>query len=312
MAHVLRWLCVLAVVAALPALAQQKPGKPRADEKSENKEAVEITADNGIEWDKVAGTYIARGNARVTRGDRTISADRITAWHRGEGKSKNDIYRVDAEGKVRVGNLDSVIAGDRMIYDNDNKVGRMTGRNLVASSPDYKMTARDSIEYWDDKRMAVARGNVVVIRTSEEMRADQMVAYFEPKDGNAPDPKKGGSSGKQRLARVEGHGNVYIATCQGFAHADKGLYDPNTGTAVLTGNVRLTRGREQMNGDTVEMNTRTGYTRLIAGAGGGRVTAMLEGNKDAQTPDNKPTDRPGAQPCPEKETASSPDAAPKK
>ena len=310
MDRMFRWLWILAVMAALPAVAQQKPGK-RADDKSTNKEQIEITADNGIEWDKVAGTYTARGNARVTRGERTITADRIIAWHRGEGTQKNDIYRVDAEGKVKVANSDSVIAGDRMIYDNENKVARITGRNLTMTSPDHKVTASDSIEYWDDKRMAVVRGSVVMIRSNEEMRADQAVAYYEPKDGSAPDPKKSGSGGKQRLARIEGLGNVYIASCSGYAHADKGLYDPNTGTAVLTGNVRLTRGREQMNGDTVEMNTRTGYTRVIAGPGGGRVTAMLEANKDAQTPDNKPTDRPGAQPCPEKETASSPDASPK-
>lgn len=310
MGRVLRWLWIVAIVVAVPALAQQKPGQPRAD-KSGSRESIEITADNGIEWDKVAGTYTARGNARVTRGERTITADRIIAYHRGDGASRSDIYRVDAEGAVKVATQDSVITGDRMVYDNDNKVARMTGRNLTMTSPDYKVTARDSIEYWDDKRMAVARGNVVMIRTSEEMRADQVVAYYEAKDGSAPDPKKAGSAGKQRLARVEGHGNVYIASCQGYAHADKGLYDPNTGTAVLTGNVRLTRGREQMNGDSVEMNTNTGYTRVIAGAGGGRVTATLEANKDASTPDTKPTDRPGARPCDDKQAASPPGASSK-
>ncbi|QQS15052.1 MAG: hypothetical protein IPK81_10660 [Rhodospirillales bacterium] len=92
---------------------------------------------------------------------------------------------------------------------------------------------------------------------------------------------------------------------RGFAHADKGLYDPNTGTAVLTGNVRLTRGREQMNGETAEMNTRTGFTRLT----GGRVTGLLEPNKEAAEPDPNPTGRPGARPCGEPKPAGAAPAA---
>jgi lipopolysaccharide export system protein LptA len=309
MNRVARLWCITAIAIALPALAvAQRPAtKPPSGDKGAEKGAdrtqIEITADEGIEWDKVAGVYIARGNARVTRGDRTLTADRISAFHRAKGTSKGDIYRVDAEGSVRIANADSVMTGDRGVYDNDNKVARLTGKNLTITTSDYKITARDSIEYWDEKRFAVARGNVVVVKGGEEMRADQAVAFFEPKDGGKPDPTKVGSSGKQRVARFEAYGHVYIASCQGYAHADKGLYDPNTGTAVLTGNVRLTRGREQINGDAVEMNTKTGYTRMIAG-GQGRIQAMLEANKDASTPEPRPTDRPGAAPCDDKQDGS--------
>ncbi|HEX2890060.1 LptA/OstA family protein [Vineibacter terrae] len=309
------WLCVALLAVSLPALAQKSP-KPAADDKGGDKTQTEISADQGIEWDKNSHVYIARGNAKVTRGDRMIEADRIMAYHRGEGTSKSDIYRVDAEGSVRITSGDNVMTGDRGIYDNDNKVARLTGRNLTLVSPDSKLTARDSFEYWDDRRMAVARGNVVVIRGSDEMRADQVVAYFEPKDGSQPDPQGGGSRGKQRVARIEAYGKVYIASCQGYAHADKALYDPNTGTAVLTGNVRMTRGREQVNGETVEMNTRTGYTRVVStgsssGGSSGRVVALIEPNKDAATPDTKPTDRPGAPECDDKSSGAPAGAQPK-
>lgn len=310
MGRTLRWLSILLVALALPAAAQQKPAKPDAKDKNDDKSQIEITADQGIDWDKNNHVYIARGNARVTRGQQTIIADRITAYHRGEGTNKSDIYRVDAEGSVRIANGDSVMTGDRLVYDNDNKVARLTGRNLSVSNPDSHMTARDSIEYWDEKRLAVARGNVVLVKRGEEMRADQVVAYFEPKDGSEPGPKARGSSGKQRVARLEGYGNVYIASCKGYAHADKGLYDPNTGTAVLTGNVRLTRGREQLNGDTVEMNTKTGYSRVIGGTG--QVRALLEPNKDASTPEPNPTGRPGALSCDDNEETSSPGTGTKK
>ncbi|MBL8674327.1 MAG: hypothetical protein JNL07_05510 [Rhodospirillales bacterium] len=291
--------CVwLALAAAAP--AQQQAAKPEAREKPR----VEISADEGIEWDKIARVYVARGNARVTRGEYTITADKVTAYYRETG-GKNDVFRVDAEGNVRIASVDSIATGDKGVYDNDNKVARLTGRNLAISNPDGRLTARDSIELWDEKRYAVARGAVVLTRDNEEMRADQMVAYFEPKDGSAPAPGAVASKGKQRIARVEALGHVYLASCEGFAHADKGLYDPNTGTAVLTGNVRLTRGREQMNGETAEMNTRTGFTRLT----GGRVTGLLEPNKEAAEPDPNPTGRPGARPCGEPKPAGAAPAA---
>jgi lipopolysaccharide export system protein LptA len=309
-----RWLTVLIMALALPAAAQQKPpaqprpagqsaGKPNADDKKDDKDQVEITADDGIEWDKNSHYYVARGNARVTRGQQTIAADRITAHHRGEGTKKSDVYRVDAEGSVKITTNDTVITGDRGVYDNDNRVARLTGRNLSMANDDSRLTARDSLEYWDEKRIAVARGAVVVVKGPEEMRADQAVAYFEPKDGSAPDPNKRG--GKQRVARIEGYGKVYIASCNGYAHADKALYDPNTGTAVLTGNVRLTRGREQLNGDTVEMNTKTGFARVIGAPG--RVRALLEPNRDAATPEPNPTGRPGVVPCEDKQNDPSAD-----
>ncbi|HJQ59738.1 MAG TPA: LptA/OstA family protein [Vineibacter sp.] len=307
MIRLARWLTILALVSAAPAAAQQTPAKPRdgtpkASQKGEDdksdKSQIEISADQGIEWDKNSHRYVARGNARVTRGEQTLSADVITAYHRGEGTKKGDIFRVDAEGTVRIANADMVVTGDRGVYDVDNKVARLTGRNLSLANDDSRLMARDSLEYWDEKRLAVARGNVVILKGPEELRAEQVVAYYEPKDGSQPDPNKSG--GKQRVARVEGYGKVYIASCNGYAHADKALYDPNTGTAVLTGNVRLTRGREQMNGETAEMNTKTGFARIV-GPGGGRVSALLEANRDASTPEPNPTGRPGVAPCEDKQ-----------
>jgi lipopolysaccharide export system protein LptA len=288
-------VCLLTLLAA--------PAAARAQDTA-GRNPIEITADQGIEWDRDARRYIARGNVRVIRGERTVHADKITAYARGDAMGRNDIYRIDAEGNVRVLLNDSVITGDHLVWDNDNRIARMTGRNLTMTNPDGRLTARDSIEYWDEKRMAVARGNVVLVRENEEMRADQVVAWFEKRGGQTADTK--GPGGKQRLDRIEAFGHVYIASCQGYAHSDKGRYDPNTGTAVLTGNVRLTRGSEQVNGEAVEMNTKSGDVRMVAGTGG-RVTALLEPNKEAATPDPRPTDRPGTKPCPDKQKTPAPD-----
>ena len=54
----------------------------------------------------------------------------------------------------------------------------MTGRNLKLTTPQDVLTARDSLEYWAQKHMAVARGNAVVLTNDgKRVAADTLVAY---------------------------------------------------------------------------------------------------------------------------------------
>ena len=54
----------------------------------------------------------------------------------------------------------------------------MTGRDLKLTTPNDVLTARDSLEYWSQKHMAVARGNAVVVTNDgRRLAADTLVAY---------------------------------------------------------------------------------------------------------------------------------------
>ncbi len=46
---------------------------------------------------------------------------------------------------------------------------------------------------------------------------------------------------------------------------DRGVYVPDTGIARLGGNVRITRGQNQLNGAEAEVDMKTGLSRLTAG-----------------------------------------------
>ena len=52
---------------------------------------------------------------------------------------------------------------------------------------------------------------------------------------------------------------------------------PDTGIARLAGNVRITRGQNQLNGAEAEVNMKTGISRLLAGDGG-RVQGLVVPN----------------------------------
>ena len=136
---------------------------------------IDITASDGLEWRQNEQQVIARGDARAIRGDVTVTADRLTAWYRKKGGTQgaqpsptaglagdastegNEIYRLQAEGRVHIFTATDQAEGDKATYDLDQSVLVMTGRNLKLTTPNDVITARDDLEYWPQKHMAVAR-----------------------------------------------------------------------------------------------------------------------------------------------------------
>lgn len=240
--------------------------------------AIEVTADQGLEWDKTQKLYIARGNARLVRGQITIAAGVLRAWYRDDDTSRGQVFRVEAEGDVRVTRGDLVATGARGTYDTDKRLGRLTGIGLAVSSGDSRLTATDFIELHEDRRVVVARGGVRLVRPGEELRATSLTLHFEPVET--------GARGRTRLARVEADGDVRITSCSGSAQAGRVVYDPQSGEAQLSGDVKLTRGNDRLEGAEAEINTKDGSMRVTS-APRGRVAVLLSKNGG---------ERPGA-PC---------------
>jgi lipopolysaccharide export system protein LptA len=93
------------------------------------------------------------------------------------------------------------------------------------------------------------------------------MAYFSPGDGDAR---------ASDVDRMEAIGNVLISTPQDIVRARRGDYNPNTGIATLTGDVKITRGDNQMNGEFAEVNLNTGISRITGGdQDGGRVKGLV-------------------------------------
>jgi lipopolysaccharide export system protein LptA len=279
-----------------PALAQQldlSHGGP-----------IDITARDGIEWRQTEQEVIARGDAKAVRGTVTVTADRLTAWYRKKGAAQapqpapvagltadpstegNEIYRLQADGHVRIFTPTDQAQGDKATYDIDQSVLVMTGRNLKLTTPSDTITARDDLEYWPQKHMAVARGEAVVVTTdAKRVAADTLVAYTtdNPPPATAtpastkPSDDPLAASGK--LQRVEAFGNVSVRTPTDTVTGDRGVYVPDTGMARLGGNVRITRGQNQLNGAEANVNMKTGIATLVAQTSG-RVHGLVVPNDE--------------------------------
>lgn len=297
-------LCAAALALALAATSAAGPARAAGLDLASQKgnSPIEIYADEGIEWSQDGQKFIARGNAKAIRGKVTVTADVLTAYYRdraapaggdaakGDQQGKDDpakggsseIWRLDADGHVSIASDTQTATGDAATYDIDNAVLVMKGRPARLTTPTDTVTATESLEYWEKKGMAVARGNAFASREEKRIKADILTAYF-----------KENTKKEQALDRAQAFGNVIVTTPQEVVLGDRGDYNAETGIVTLTGSVKLTRNENQLNGGYAVVNLNTGISKLFANvpgqAGGGQnrvqglfVPERKEGGATAQ------------------------------
>lgn len=277
----------LLTTAATGAYAQAQSNAPQSNalglaggDQTNNNKPVNIEAENGIEWQQNNKVYIARGNAKATRGDDSVIADTLYAYYReaqaqpangaaaqlrGNQSSgqqspfdngSTQIYRIEAEGHVVFTTPTQTAYGDRAIYDVDQAQLVVTGKNLKIVTQQDVVTARDSFEWYDQKQIGVARGDATVTRQGPEhksIRGDVLTAEVT-KPANQP----------SKISKVDAQGHVILVSEDQIARGNSGVYNLETGIATLSGNVSLTRGENELRGQYAVVDTNTNVARLLA------------------------------------------------
>lgn len=229
-------------------------------------EFLDITADESLEWHEKNSVYIARGNAIAKRGDMQVRADVLRAFNRKKPDGSSEVYRLVAAGKVEITTKTAKVHGDKGEYDIDEKKATLTGQDLRFESGDDVVTATEAFEYLESESKVIARGKTRAIREGRQVDADEMIAYLAPN-----------KTGGQDIEKLEARGNVKIVTKEDAVSCQAAMYNLAKNTATLSGNVRITRGANQLRGDKVEANFKTGQSRLI-NTGTGRVSALIIGS----------------------------------
>ena len=270
---------------------------------------IEVTADHGIEWQQDAQVYIARGNAMAKRGTTEVHADTLTAHYRpskgagdkGAGDEgtggETEIYRLDADGHVTIKGERQTVVGDQAVYDVDQQIGIVTGKALKMTTATDLVTARDSLEWYDQKQIAVARGDAVAVRDVKVIRADVLTAHMTkdkpPPAAGKPDkaapaaaPAKprnaamplGAADDSSRISRVDAQGHVLVSTQTDVGRGDYGVYNADSGIATLLGNVTVTRGPNTIRGEYAVMDLNNNVSRMMAApATPGAAATPVEG-----------------------------------
>ncbi|CAK7192953.1 LPS-assembly protein LptD [Commensalibacter sp. Nvir] len=285
---------------------------------------ITVTALGGFDWDQNAKTVTAYEQAKAIRGNVTVTADRLVAFYRkkaqqnmpslpsaqNQASSKpskindptqdnsgsNEIYRLYAFGHVHIYTDTDQAWGDKAVYDIDQATLVLTGKNMKLTTPQNIMTAKDAMEYHSQTRMSVGRGDATVtsIKDGRRIKADVLVGYSAPSDQKSdqkninPTSKKSSDDLAQssKLEKVNAFGNVVVRTQTETIRGDRGVYVPNIAIARVIGNVKITRGSNQLNGHAAIINMRTGIAHMTENAGK-RVQGLIVPNEASPAPKSK-------------------------
>jgi lipopolysaccharide export system protein LptA len=295
---------------------------------------LQVQADSGIEWQQDAKAYIARGNAVATRGPTQVHADTLIARYReakgggdnGNAGGNTEIYRVEADGHVTMTREGQTIIGDRAVYDLDQALMVVTGKTLKLTTATDLVTARDSLEWYDQKQIAVARGNAVASRNGKTIKADILTAYMvkaKPADAKAPAKTAkaplpqtgktlpiaasapGSGAADSKISRVDAQGHVVVTNALDTGRGDYGVYNAESGICTLVDNVVIARGKDVIKGQYGVMDLNKNVSRMLPSAGvpsgspqrvqglfirddEARGTGGISGRKPASGSDKKP------------------------
>src|SRR6516165_7290333 len=278
---------------------------------------IAISATSGIEWQQDAQVYIARGNATAKRGTTEVDADTLTAHYRPSKAAggETEIYRLNADGHVTIKGETQTVVGDQAIWDVDQQTGIVTGKALKLTTATDVVTARDSLEWYDQKQVAVARGDAVAVRENvKRVHADVLTAHMtkdkakpaETKPGarptkpapSSPATKPGASAGlpgggeSTRISRIDAQGNVIVSTATDIGRGDYGVYNADTGLVTLLGNVTITRGDNAIRGQYAVVDLNNNVSRMLPTAGTpGSPAPRVEGLLVRQDPTGAPSER---------------------
>ena len=267
-------LCLIVAISFMSdgVLAQTTNSKTHSLFGGDDSTPIEINAENGIEWQQGKNVFIAHGNATATRGTTVIKADELRAYYRGGKDSTSgasEIWRLDAVGSVTITSPGWKATGGHAIYDVTSAVIVLKDANPVTLvSANDIITATGQIEFWNDKKMAVARGDAIAVRADRRISADVLSAYLETAPG-----------GGNKVRRIEAFDNVKISTAESSASSNRAAYDLPSGLVRLDGSVIIAKGDNKLNGCSADFDLGTGISHLkgCPGKDGkkGRVKGIL-------------------------------------
>src|SRR5215472_1533214 len=279
------WLLLGVLPGAQPVAAQGLTAGAISEDRP-----VAISATSGIEWQQDARVYIARGDAIATRGTTEVHADTLTAHYRPSKTAGSDteVYRLDADGRVLIKGETQTVVGDQAVWDVDQQTGIVTGKALKLTTATDVVTARDSLEWYDQKQIAVARGDAIAVRdNAKRIRADVLTAHMtKTKAGETKAPAQPGkpvpsasatktapigppgpNDDSSRISRVDAQGNVLVSTATDTGRGDYGVYNADTGIVTLLGNVTISRGEYTIRGQYAVVDLNNNVSRMLPTAG---------------------------------------------
>jgi len=118
----------------------------------------------------------------------------------------------------------------------------------------------DTLEVLRDQQIATFTGNVDAVQGDLVLSADKLRIHYRGDDAGATAAGTGGS-----IRRIEAFGKVFLTSPRETAQGEVGVYDVADETITLEGSVVLTRDKNVIEGERLELDLATGRSRMLAG-----------------------------------------------
>jgi lipopolysaccharide export system protein LptA len=157
-----------------------------------------------------------------------------------------------------------------------------------------------TLEVRDKNKTATFSGNVQVVQGDTTMKCQSLVVFYGQEIGIAGADKQASTTpvttskpgmpqGAQNIRRIVASGGVTVITKDQNVKGDTGIYDLESKTITLSGNVVVSQGQNVIRGEKVVVDTVTGSAKVESGSSNGGAGTGAPG----QTPRVRALIQPG-------------------
>ena len=223
-----------------------------------------LDADEGVEYHQKEQKLVAKGNATAKKKDLSIKASTLIGYY--APQNKNKISRIEAHNNVEMKTPDTVAFGDKMIYDVKEDTAVLTGTPAKIKSPEFTITSKGPITYYQSQQKATANEGVEAIdNQNNHVYADLMTAWFtKDKEDNLV------------LNKIDIEQNVKIVSKDTTVTALKGTYHALQGKIYLYDDVVINQNGNILKGTKAETDLNTSISKILSGGQNGRVRGVFK------------------------------------
>jgi len=223
-------------------------------------ENLEIEASDFLEWNQENKSYIAKGDAIVTQGERTIKADKIIAFY--ESEENRDITRIQAAGSVKFSNVSGSGYSDSLIYEMNTQTVTLNGNENYFESEEFIAQSSNQIQFNEINGILNLQDDAMISISQAKKIEAQWLEIELSDDG--------------KLTTINAEGDVKLTEEAGrIAYSSSAFYEAKNGNMTLSDSVEILDGNNQLRGDKAIINMETGYSKILAGSENERVTGKL-------------------------------------
>ena len=129
---------------------------------------------------------------------------------------------------------------------------KKTNTTLFSDKGEVHITSKDGLMIDQPQQKITALKDVVVTHQDKTVRGDKIVLIYNTKDQDAAN----------RIRSIEAFGHVVAQNPTNKVTGNHGVYDPKTGTIVMSDNVVLYQGASHLDGDKAVVDLNTGASTL--------------------------------------------------